>query len=185
MTDAMPEPVILDSLEDTVHRAMSVLAGMQLDLFTPLKDGPLSADQIAASIGVGATKLRPLLYALVVVGLLTVEDELFANTAEADYYLVRGRPSYRGHGHRFWSDIWSAALHIGESIRTGKPQAAHDYANMREDELEEFITGMHSLEGGTWFAHNYDFSSAGGYWMLEVAQAGWRSAWPRPFLIFK
>jgi predicted O-methyltransferase YrrM len=100
-----------------------------------------------------------LLYALVVVGLLSVEDGFFANTAEADHYLVRGRPSYRGEGHKFWSDIWSAALQIGESIRTGKPQAEHDYANMREDELQEFMDGMYSLEGGTWFARNYDFSS--------------------------
>ena len=159
MTDSIPEPVIIDGMGDTVFRGMSVLAGMQLDLFTPLKDGPLSADQLAASIGVCTAKLHPLLYALVVVGLLTVEDGLFANTAEADHYLVRGRPSYRGNRHKFWSDIWSAALHIGESIRTGKPQAEHDYANMSEDELEAFMDGMHSLEGGTWFARNYDFSS--------------------------
>ncbi len=159
MADAIPEPVILASLDVPVRRAMSILAGMQLDLFTPLKHGPLSADQIAASIGVQTAKLRPLLYALVVIGLLTVEDGLFANTAEADYYLVRGRPSYRGKSHKFWSDIWSTALQIAESIRTGKPQAEHDFANMREDELEEFMDGMYSLEGGTWFARNHDFSS--------------------------
>ena len=88
-----------------------------------------------------------------------MDGGLFANTAEADYYLVRGRPSYRGNGHKFESDIWSAALKIGESIRTGKPQAEHDYANMPEEELEGFMDGMYSLEGGTWFARNYDFSS--------------------------
>jgi hypothetical protein len=147
MTDSIPEPVILDRVEDMVHRAMSILAGMQLDLFTPLKDGPLSANQIAESMGVWTTRLCPLLYALVVVGLLTVDDGFFANTAEADYDLVQGRPSYRGHGHKFYSDIWSA-----ESIRTGKPQAEHDYANMREDQLEEFMEGMYSLESDTWFA---------------------------------
>ena len=108
MTESIPEPGILDSLHDMVLGAMSVLAAAQLDLFTPLKDGSLSADQIAASIGVETAKLRPLLYALVVVGLLTVEDGFFANTAAADYYLVRGRPLYRGHDHKFWSDIWSA-----------------------------------------------------------------------------
>jgi hypothetical protein len=159
MTDSIPEPVILDSLPDMVFQAMSVLAGKQLDLFTSLKDSPLSADQIAASIGVQTAKLIPLLYTLVVVGLLTFEDGRFANTAEADCYLVRGRPNYWEYWHKFWSDIWSAALHIAESIRTGKPQAAHDYANMPEDELEEFISSMHSLERGTWLARNYDFSS--------------------------
>ena len=85
MTDSIPEPAIIDSVTgDMIFRATSVLAGMQLDLFTPLKDGPLSADQVAASIGVQTAKLHPLLYALVVVGLLTVEDGFFANTAEAD-----------------------------------------------------------------------------------------------------
>jgi len=55
---------------------MPVLTGMQLDLFTPLKDGPLSADPIAASIGVRTAKLHPLLSALVVIGLLSLEDGL-------------------------------------------------------------------------------------------------------------
>jgi hypothetical protein len=69
--------------------------------------------------------------------------------------------SAMGNDRKFWSDIWSAALQIGESIRTGKPQAEHDYANMPGDLLEEFMEGMHAhaLEGGTWFARNYDFSS--------------------------
>ena len=159
MTDSIPEPVVLDSIGAPVYRATSVLAGMQLDLFTPLKDGPMSADQVAESIGVRTVNLRLLLYALVVVGLLTVEDRLFANTAEADYYLVRGRPSYVGHGAKLWSDIWSAALLIAESIRAGKPQAEYDYADMSEQELEEFMQGTYrwTFEHGTWLAQNYDF----------------------------
>jgi SAM-dependent methyltransferase len=161
MTDSIPEPVILDSVDDMIHRATSVLAGTQLDLFTSLKDGPLDADQIAESIGVAKTKLRPLLYALVVVGLLTVEDGVFANTAEAAHYLVRGRPGYQGHRAKYWSSAWSAALQIAESIRTGTPQAKHDYATMSEDELEAFLHGLYpwSFDAGTWLAQNYDFSS--------------------------
>jgi methylase of polypeptide subunit release factors len=30
---------------------------------------------------------------------------------------------------------------------------------MGEDELEAFISSMHSLDGGTWLAQNYDFPS--------------------------
>jgi SAM-dependent methyltransferase len=161
MTNLTPEPAILSSLADPIYRATAVLAGMQLDLFTPLKDGPLSADQIAEAIGVEMTKLRHLLYALVVVGLLTVEDGFFANTAEADCYLVRGRPNYQGHRHKFWSAYWSAALLIAESIRTGKPQAKLDYATMPEDELEDFLHGLNpvTIDAGTSLARNYDFSS--------------------------
>ncbi len=50
-----------------------MLAGMQLDVFTPLKDGPLTAEQLAAALNVKAEKLSPLLYALVAAELLTVE----------------------------------------------------------------------------------------------------------------
>ena len=44
---------------------------MQLDVFTPMKDGPLTAEQIAAAIGVGPSRLRLLLlYVLVTAGLV-------------------------------------------------------------------------------------------------------------------
>jgi SAM-dependent methyltransferase len=179
--DPRPEPVILDSVDDMIHRATSVLAGTQLDLFTPLRDGPLRAAQIAQSLGVDATRLRPLLYALVVVGLLREEDGRFANTAEADTYLVRGRPGYQGHRAKYWSPAWGASLLIAESIRTGKPQAEHDYATMPEEELEDFLQGLYpwSFEAGTWLAQNYDFASCqtvldagGGSGGLATALAG-------------
>ncbi|MGD2155842.1 MAG: methyltransferase [Anaerolineales bacterium] len=184
MTDTTPESVILDGADDLVYRACAVLAATQLDLFTSLKDGQLSATQIAEFLGVEMTKLRPLLYALVIVGLLTVEDGCFANTAEADYYLVRGQPSYQGDRHKYWSDVWSAALLTADSIRRGEPQKKHDYAAMPEDELEEFLKGLYpwSFDSGTWLAKNFDFSSCqtvldagGGSGALVIALT---EAWP-------
>src|SRR5271155_4942927 len=77
-----------------IFPAMAMLAGMQLDVFTPLKDGPLTAAEIASAIGVNANKLAPLLYVLVLAELLTFQDGRFGNTQEADSYLVQGRLSY-------------------------------------------------------------------------------------------
>jgi DNA-binding IclR family transcriptional regulator len=48
---------------------------MQLDVFTPLKAGPMTTEQIADAIGVGPTGLRLLLYVLVVAGLLTEQGK--------------------------------------------------------------------------------------------------------------
>ena len=126
MTNSIPKPEILDSLEEPVFRATATLAGVQLGVFTVLKDGPLTVTQLADALSVEMPRLRSLLYALVIVGLLSEKDGLFSNTAEADYYLVRGRPSYQGHRTGFWSGIWRAALLTGESIRTGKPQSRYD-----------------------------------------------------------
>src|SRR4051794_25246115 len=91
--DAIPK------LEMAAHLAFAAMAGLQLDLFTPLADGPRTCQELAAALGVSLASLRPLLYALVLAGLLTVDDARFSNTAEADQYLVRGRPSYAGGIH--------------------------------------------------------------------------------------
>ena len=69
---------------------------MQLDLFTPLKDGTKTSKQLADALGVKLWKLEPLSYALVAADLLTVTDDRFANTLEIDRFLFRGRPDYLG-----------------------------------------------------------------------------------------
>ena len=108
-----PRAETIDRLSVAVYPAYAMMAGMDLDLFTPLGDGPKSADEIAAAIGVGARRLTPLLYALVSAGLLTEQDGRFANTAEADYYLVKGKPAYRGSAHEHFMDLWGRGDEFG------------------------------------------------------------------------
>ncbi len=47
MADSIPSPENIDKLEYAVWPSYSLLAGIQLDLFTVLKDGPISVEQIA------------------------------------------------------------------------------------------------------------------------------------------
>ena len=96
MTSATPRPETIDRLASAVYPSFAMLAGMQLDLFTPLKDGPMTAAQLAQALAVRADKLQPLLYALIAAGLLAVEGEQFANTPEAGHFLVRGKATYQG-----------------------------------------------------------------------------------------
>src|SRR5689334_22022020 len=118
---------------------------MELDLFSPLRDGPLTSEQIAQELGVEAARLRPLLALLAATGLLRGEaDGRFTNSPEAAAFLVRGQPGYMGSVHELWSDMWRAELHTASSVRSGKPQAAHDFSAMSADELHAFIRGSHS-----------------------------------------
>ena len=55
------EEYLIPRLTNAVYSSFALLAGMQLDLFTPLKDGPMSTEQVAGAIGVGSVKLNPLL----------------------------------------------------------------------------------------------------------------------------
>jgi hypothetical protein len=64
-----------------------MLAGMQLDLFTPLKGGPMTAEDIAHAIGVGGpARLWLLLYGLVAAGLLIEQEGRFSNSSEANQF---------------------------------------------------------------------------------------------------
>ncbi|MCH7592133.1 MAG: hypothetical protein IH989_05055 [Planctomycetes bacterium] len=123
MASEGPRPETIDKLANAVYPSFAMLAGMQLDLFTPLKDGPMNAEQIADALGVRPDKLKRLLYALLAAELLIVEGDLFSNTPEADYFLVRGRHTYTGGRHQAIWPRWDAILKTAETIRTGVPQA--------------------------------------------------------------
>ena len=148
-------------IPQSVYPAFAMIAGMQLDLFTPLKDNPMTAEEIASVLGVGPAKLRPLLYALVAAKLLNVAGELFVNTDEANRFLVRGSPSCMVDSHELHSAMWKAVLKTAESIRTGVPQAKYDYSAMSKDELEQFFRGGHpgAVAAGRDLVARYDFSS--------------------------
>ena len=58
------KPVTIEKLGSAVYPALAMVAGMQLDLFTPLGTGPMSAKQLAEAMGLEPAKLTQLLYVL-------------------------------------------------------------------------------------------------------------------------
>ena len=161
MSTAMPAP-----RPDTIFRnvlsiysPMAMLAGMQLDLFTPLKDGPLTAAQLAAALNVKPGRLEVLLYSLVRAELLTVDVDRFANTPETNAFLVRGRPGYLGSNHELYSDLWHNLMKIAGSVRADAPLGKHDFAKMSDAELGAFLRGLHAgaLATGAQLAKQYRF----------------------------
>ncbi len=125
-----------------VYPALAMLAGMQLEVFTSLDEQRLTVEELAARLSVQPQKLRPLLYALAAAGLVTVEGALFTNTAESREFLVAGKPRYLGGTHGAYADLWSATLHTAASIKSGKPQARHDFSRMSYAELKAFMLGL-------------------------------------------
>ena len=161
MTDSDSQPTTIEELEWAVWPSFALLAGIRLDLFTPLKDGPMSLEQLADQLGVEADKLKPLLYALAASGLLKIDNGLFANSSEANRFLVRGLASYRGGKHEVLLNNWQAGLRTAESIRTGAPQAKLDFAGASAAELETFYRSNHAqaLRRGRELAATFDLSS--------------------------
>ncbi len=161
MIRATLQPETIEKLGSAAFPAFAMLAGMQLDLFTPLSTGPMNAKQLAETMDVEAAKLAQLLYSLVSAGLLTVENGQFANTPETDCFLVRGKASYLGGRHAFYTARYQEVMQTAASIRTGRPQAKIDFSSMPFEALETFLRGLHpaAMAAGRDLLDRADFSS--------------------------
>ncbi|NOU05214.1 MAG: hypothetical protein HOO99_03430 [Hyphomicrobiaceae bacterium] len=155
----IPPPSIIQGHAYSIYRPLAMLAGMQLDVFTPLDDGPKTAAELSKALGLRSDKLSPLLYALVQADLLTLADDRFANTPQSDVYLVKGRPTYIGSAHELYSDMWSAALGVAQSIKADAPHARHDFGSMSDSELGAFFRGLHggAMATGRQLATTFEF----------------------------
>ena len=161
MESPVPRPDTVNKLTFAVDAAFAMLAGMQLDVFTPLQVGPKTAEEIAHAIGVGPARLRLLLYSLVTAELLTEQNGRFSNTAEANQFLVKGAPSYMGNRHANFSAQWVTKLRTAESIRTGVPQAKLDFSNSPQDEIEAFLRriNVRAVLSARALLERYDFTT--------------------------
>jgi Dimerisation domain len=126
MSNAVAQPETINKLRAAVDAGFAMLAGMQLDLFTPLKAAPMTAEQLAAAIRVSPVRLPRLLFALVVAGLLNERDGYFSNTLEANQFLVKGEPSYIGDRHAAIANRWNVLFKTAESIRSVNPKPPLD-----------------------------------------------------------
>jgi hypothetical protein len=101
----------------------TLLSAIELQLFTELTNGPRNAEQLIASLNLHQRSARDFLDALVSLGMLERNEDLYRNTAETDHFLVRGKLSYVGgllemaneRLYPFWGSLT-------EGLRTGLPQ---------------------------------------------------------------
>jgi precorrin-6B methylase 2 len=101
----------------------TLLSAIEMDLFTELSRGPESFESLSGRLGLHPRSARDFLDALVALGFLQRNGDRYANTPEADLFLVRKKPSYVGGvlemvNHRLYP-FWG---HLTEALRTGLPQ---------------------------------------------------------------
>ena len=84
-----PSRAPIDDIRAAAVTPMAVRAALKLDVFTPLAQGPMTAGELAASLGVKPRRLEMLLFQLVLAEFPEFRDERFANTAMAAHYLAK------------------------------------------------------------------------------------------------
>lgn len=143
MSQPIPDPAIIRRLNFDVYSSLAYLAALELDIFTPLADGPLDAAGIAQRIQADPRRIRNLLFVLVEAGLLVLDGDRFSNSAEAQHYLVRGSPRYVGGAYEQYKLVWRIALeHTVTSIRTGVPQSR--WMDLPSEDKTMWLRGLRS-----------------------------------------
>jgi predicted O-methyltransferase YrrM len=154
----------------------TLLSAVELDLFTKLGSGGMTAEQIAKDLGLDERAVPDFPDALVALELLDREDHaspaVFRNTAAGAVFLDKASPAYIGgmlemanaRLYPFWGDL-TEALQTGkpqnEIKHTGKPVFDELYAD--EARLEQFMSAMAGISAGpfTALAEKFDFSNYG------------------------
>jgi hypothetical protein len=95
-----------------------VLTAHELDLFTILKDGPLSSSSVAKSIGSNERATDRLMNALVPIGLLKKSGSQFSNTDFSIRFLIKGQPTYMG-GLSHMVHLWKTWSTLTEAVKAG------------------------------------------------------------------
>ena len=101
----------------------TLLSAVELGLFTELAKGPMPYETLRKHFGLHERSARDFLDALVALGMLNREGQVYKNTPEADLFLDKTKPSYVGgllemanaRLYLFWGSLT-------EGLRTGQPQ---------------------------------------------------------------
>jgi len=143
----------------------TLLSAVELDLFSQLSGGGLTAMQIASRLDLHARGRDDFLDALVSLGLLSRDGEgpgaVYSNTPDTAVFLDKGSPAYLGgilemssaRLYGFWGSL-TEALRTGlpqNEIKTGAPGLFEGvYAD--PERLENFLDGMTGLQIGAFSA---------------------------------
>lgn len=170
-----PQPGTLSTLDD-INRlgiaftmAKVVMSAVELNLFTELAAHPATQQQLIERIGLHPRAARDFLTALVCAGLLRRDGDTYHNSAAADRYLDRAKPTYGGafleRANRMMYPAWS---NLAGLVRTGEPQlagredqvAAFERMMRDPDHLRNFLRMMDAVSGplAPELAARYDWS---------------------------
>jgi SAM-dependent methyltransferase len=124
------------------QKSRILLSGFELDIFTSLEESGSTNNQIANKLHLDEHACERLLNALVSLGFLTKQNQLFFNTAESFTFLSKKSPEYLG-GLMHSNHLWNTWSNLTQVVKTGKSAHPDEINERGEDWLFPFINTMH------------------------------------------
>jgi len=138
-------PAELLKLSGSYWTTCTLHAGVKLDIFTHLTDGPCTSTELSRKLELEDRSLTMLLDALVAMQLLEKLGDGYVVTESISPFLDRKSPGYLGHiimHHHHLVEGWSR---LDEAVRSGAPVRSRVSHEPTEDERASFLLGMFNL----------------------------------------
>ena len=138
-------PATLLKLSGSYWETCALHAGVKLDLFSHLADGPCAATELSMKLGLDIRGLTMLLDALVALQLLKKQIDEYSVPKSVSAFLDRKSPGYLGHiimHHHHLVEGWSR---LDEAVRIGAPVRNRISHEPTDVERESFLLGMFNL----------------------------------------
>jgi len=138
-------PAELLKLSGSYWATCTLHAGVKLDLFSHLVDGPCTPRELSEKLELNARGLTMLLNALVALQLLEKQGDGYVVTEGVSPFLDRKSPCYLGHiimHHHHLVEGWSR---LDDAVRSGAPVRNRVSHEPTDNERESFLLGMFNL----------------------------------------
>jgi SAM-dependent methyltransferase len=135
-------PNMIREFAASFQKSRILLTGFELDIFSNVYESGASSNLIADNLHLDEHACERLLNALVSLGFLTKQNDLFFNTAESFTFLSKKSPDYLG-GLMHTNHLWNTWSNLSQVIRTGNPANRSEINVRGEDWLSPFINAMH------------------------------------------
>lgn len=144
----MSRPAGIIRLANSFCDAKALLTAVELGLFTTLREGPATEEEIRDRLGLHGRGLSDWLELLTELQLLERVDGRYRNSPGVDRHLVRGEQAYiGGFLERSNRNLYPAWGRLADALRTGKPQSGSSFEAVVDNPhiLVQFINSMDAL----------------------------------------
>ena len=156
MTELTPEPIF--EVASGFMAAKHLFVANEVGLFEQLADGPATLDELAGRTGIARRRLRILADAMVVLGFVERQGDLYQNAPIAATFLSGHTPADLRPFLRFWNRLsYPTWTKLEDAIRTGQGQSTLD---LPEEAQRIFSEGVEAIQAAPAQAlpSTYDFN---------------------------
>ncbi len=114
---ARPDTVRLQRISKAFWESAALMSAVELDVFTAIADGSNTIDAVAQACGIEPLNAERLLVALTAMDLVSRDGDRFANAADVERFLVRGKPTFAGPWMLFGKPRWDGWGHLTEHLK--------------------------------------------------------------------